>query len=244
MRHFEREDGRVNWPRLISEPDKVTRAAAIVIAPVRVVYRFDNQFWRTFQRGPRPLPSSKPLSSACVPARAWPSPARSGEVARQAAQVVRSTAAGTLPHARHRRVFHQRPRRALLRLKTNRLSHTQPASLPLAYDPAHTGIDPIPPIDDFALTLRKARRTAVAQQSAWEQACRQRWRALLLIIRAKLEAVESGLTTLESEFLANIVVPDGGTVGQWLAPQVEEAYATGRMPPMLEAGGFTATSTT
>ena len=30
----------------------------------------------------------------------------------------------------------QRSRRALLRLKTNRLSHTQPAPLPLAYDPA------------------------------------------------------------------------------------------------------------
>ena len=42
----------------------------------------------------------------------------------------------TLPHACHRRVFHQRSRRALLRLKTNRLSHTQPSPVPLAYDPA------------------------------------------------------------------------------------------------------------
>ena len=94
----------------------------------------------------------------------------------------------------------------------------------------------MPSIDDYARTPRNARRTAAAQQSAWEQACRQRWRALLLIIRAKLEAVESGITTLESEFLANIVLPDGGTVGQWLAPQVDEAYSTGRMPPMLGAG--------
>ena len=31
---------------------------------------------------------------------------------------------------------HQRPRRALLRLKTNPLSHTQPPPFPLAYDPA------------------------------------------------------------------------------------------------------------
>ena len=46
------------------------------------------------------------------------------------------SAAGTLPHACHRRVFHQRSRRALLRLKTNRLSHTQPTPFPLAYDPA------------------------------------------------------------------------------------------------------------
>ena len=33
-------------------------------------------------------------------------------------------------------VYEQRSRRALLRLKTNRLSHTQPAPFPLAYDPA------------------------------------------------------------------------------------------------------------
>ena len=86
--------------------------------------------------------------------------------------------------------------------------------------------------DSFSRTPRSARRTAAAQQSAWEQACSQRWRALLLIIRAKLEAVESGITTPESEFLANIVLPDGGTVGQWLVPLVDEAYATGKMPPM------------
>ena len=96
----------------------------------------------------------------------------------------------------------------------------------------------MPSFDDFARTPRNTRRTSAAQQSAWEQACRQRWRALLLIIRAKLEAVESGITTLESEFLANLVLPDGGTVGDWMAPQIDEAYATGRMPPMLGAGIF------
>ena len=94
----------------------------------------------------------------------------------------------------------------------------------------------MPSIDDYILTPRDARRTAAAQRSAWVQACRQRWRALLLIIRAKLEAVESGITTLESEFLANILLPDGGTIGEWLAPQIDEAFATGSMPPMLGAG--------
>ena len=59
-----------------------------------------------------------------------------------------------------------------------------------------------------------------------EEACRQRCRALLLIIRAKLEAVESGITTLEIEFLANILLPDGGTVGQWLSPASPESTAS------------------
>ena len=57
-------------------------------------------------------------------------------IEQQAAQTVRPTAAGTLPHACHWRVVHQRSRRTLLRLKTNRLSHTQPAPFSLAYDPA------------------------------------------------------------------------------------------------------------
>ena len=32
----------------------------------------------------------------------------------------------------------------------------------------------MPSTDDYALTPRNARRTAAAQQAAWEQACRQR----------------------------------------------------------------------
>ena len=35
--------------------------------------------------------------------------------------------------------------------------------------------------------------------------------------------------------MANILPPDGGTIGEWLAPQIDEAYGTGRMPPMLGA---------
>lgn len=70
-----------------------------------------------------------------------------------------------------------------------------------------------------------------------EQACRQKWRALVLMLKAKLEAVESGITSFEQEFLAHLVLPNGqGTVGKWLGPQLESAYKTGRMPPLLGAG--------
>jgi hypothetical protein len=71
---------------------------------------------------------------------------------------------------------------------------------------------------------------------AWEQACRERWRALALVIKAKLEAVASDITTLEDEFLAHIVLPDGRTVGEWAKPQVAIAYERGEMPPLLPAG--------
>ena len=80
---------------------------------------------------------------------------------------------------------------------------------------------------------RGNRRTDDAAHTAWEQACRSRWRALYLIVKAKLEAVEAGISTVEREFLYDIVLPDGRTAGEWLAPQIETAYETGQMPPML-----------
>ena len=80
---------------------------------------------------------------------------------------------------------------------------------------------------------RGQRRTEEAAYTAWEQACRSRWRALYLIVKAKLEAVGAGLSTVEREFLYDIVLPDGRTAGEWMAPQIEAAYETGQMPPML-----------
>lgn len=53
------------------------------------------------------------------------------------------------------------------------------------------------------------------------QADRQRWRALYLVILAKLEAVEAGIAVFEEEFLAFIVMKDGRTVGSALVPQIQ-----------------------
>lgn len=86
---------------------------------------------------------------------------------------------------------------------------------------------------------RNTRRSSEAAAKEWEQACRQKWRALYLVIKAKLEAVESGISCFEDEFLANIVLPDGSLVGNYMRPQIAAAYETGKMPamlPMLEGG--------
>lgn len=82
---------------------------------------------------------------------------------------------------------------------------------------------------------RGTRRTPDQAEAEWEKACRQRWRALALVVKAKLEAVASEITEFEDEFLAHIVLPDGRTAGQFLRPQIEVAYQTGEMPPMLPA---------
>ena len=79
----------------------------------------------------------------------------------------------------------------------------------------------------------KRTRNPVDAQRAWEQATRQRWRALLLVVRAKLEAVESGITLFEQEFLAHLVIPGGQTVGTWSAPHLSEAYDSNRPLPKL-----------
>lgn len=99
---------------------------------------------------------------------------------------------------------------------------------------------PLPSKDErrFKLTSGGRRtRSQPEQFQAWEQACRQSWRALALAIKAKLEAVAAGIATVEQEFLAYTVLPNKQTVGDWLGPQLAAAYESGKMPmslPMLE----------
>lgn len=73
----------------------------------------------------------------------------------------------------------------------------------------------------------------------YDQEIRRMWRALLLVIKAKLEAVESRITTFEEEFLAHLVTPEGQTVGEWLGPQLHQMYRDRKMPPLLPGMGGT-----
>jgi hypothetical protein len=84
----------------------------------------------------------------------------------------------------------------------------------------------------FELPLPAIEGTA-RQQADAEQEHRRRWRALLLVIKAKLEAVSSDISTFEHEFLAHIVLPNNQTVASALLPQLAEAYKTGTMPRLL-----------
>lgn len=47
-----------------------------------------------------------------------------------------------------------------------------------------------------------------------EQEWRRRWRAHVLLLKAKLEFVDGGDTTIVREFMANLLTPDGRTVGE------------------------------
>lgn len=93
-------------------------------------------------------------------------------------------------------------------------------------------------IEPFPAHFRK--RTEIQQQEwarkVYDQKRRTRWRALLLLTKAKLEAVELGLSTFEKEFLANVMLPDGRTVYQTIADDVARSYIDGKMPNLLGTG--------
>lgn len=55
---------------------------------------------------------------------------------------------------------------------------------------------------------------------AWEQSCRERWRAVVLLVKSKLEIVRIGMSSIEKEFMADLVLPNGKTVQQQLAAQI------------------------
>lgn len=95
---------------------------------------------------------------------------------------------------------------------------------------------PEPTDREFHRTPTGRTRTAKQAGEAHEQAVRQRWRALALIVKAKLEAVESGIVTFEQEFAMHMVLPGGRTVAEHVIPAIEESYATGHVPQMLAIG--------
>jgi hypothetical protein len=95
---------------------------------------------------------------------------------------------------------------------------------------------PLPRLADFERDGRKVRRSVKQQLAAYDQSRRQRYRALLLVIKSKLESIESGIESIDEAFGAQIVLPSGQTMGEWAKPQIEEAYQTGRMPALLPAG--------
>lgn len=85
----------------------------------------------------------------------------------------------------------------------------------------------------FKLNKRSVRFVLNMPKGCLPQRERELWRALLLVIKAKLEAVRAGITVFDDEFLAHIVMPNGQTVADLLRDQISAAYDTGQMPPLL-----------
>jgi hypothetical protein len=82
---------------------------------------------------------------------------------------------------------------------------------------------------------RRYTRTPEDQYKLWEQACREKWRSLLLSIKAKFSNVDAGISSFEEEFMGRIVMPDGRTVAEHVLPRIEQAYLSGKSMPLLPA---------
>lgn len=95
---------------------------------------------------------------------------------------------------------------------------------------------PLPSTQDRSFWQTPARgfsRTREQALAAWEQACRERWRALAEYVKALRVGWEAGIIRIEEALLSSVVLPDGQTVGEWVEPQLPEAYAARAMPPLL-----------
>lgn len=69
-----------------------------------------------------------------------------------------------------------------------------------------------------------------AETKIHERASRRFWHALAVAIEAKLNAAAAGTASLESEFLAHVVLPGNRTVLEGLKPIIDSAYRSGQHP--------------
>lgn len=91
-------------------------------------------------------------------------------------------------------------------------------------------IDDMPQYDG-----RNSKLSAAQREARLEQWKRQRGRALMLVLKAKLESLESGIETFEEAFLAHVVMADGKTVYERIGEGLALEYKTGTPTLMLES---------
>lgn len=97
--------------------------------------------------------------------------------------------------------------------------------------------------DDFWYSpTRRNPRSDDAAYKAWEQACRQKWRALCLFVRATLEAVEEGVVDFDEAMMPFTMVDGRETFAERYGPELKKWIEGGRAPahlalPFEEGGG-------
>jgi hypothetical protein len=92
---------------------------------------------------------------------------------------------------------------------------------------------PMPRLSDDAIKLTPSgrwQRSAAEAQRALDAETARRWRALLAILKAKFLAVDEGITTVEKEFLSDVLV-DGVTVIERVQQALTAERARAIEPP-------------
>lgn len=90
---------------------------------------------------------------------------------------------------------------------------------------------------EIRITLPQS--SAFSTEREYKQRVRSLWRGILLYVTSKMNQIEEGFTTIEHEFLSDIVIdvdPRTGrttTVGDRLLPVAREISESGTIPPLL-----------
>ena len=90
---------------------------------------------------------------------------------------------------------------------------------------------------EFSKTDTGKTRIDSSIETQYNQAIKQRWRALLLAIKAKLEAIECGISTIEQEFLAFMIMPDNRPLGDHLIPKMHQIAKNCKLPKLFLTDG-------
>ena len=86
---------------------------------------------------------------------------------------------------------------------------------------------------DMRLSSMGRLRTPKQIENAVAKELRRRWRALVLIVRAKLVAIEDGISTMEREFMPSFVLPDDRTLEEVLAPNLQKMVGSGEISALM-----------
>lgn len=97
---------------------------------------------------------------------------------------------------------------------------------------------PLPSRDDARVVTGNQYRQykGAYSESKHEQLIRERWRAAFLVIKAKLESVNSGIETFDEAFMGQLVLASGQTMAEWATPQMDMLMDSDNMPPLLPSG--------
>jgi hypothetical protein len=104
------------------------------------------------------------------------------------------------------------------------------------YGATHFGYATMPGVVMLAFESKGRRvrfKVPVPDPEKNPQGHRQKWRAVLLAIKSKLESVDSGIEQFDEAFMAQLVLPDGRTMAEFAMPQIAQSYTSGKMPPLL-----------
>ncbi len=92
--------------------------------------------------------------------------------------------------------------------------------------------------DDVArLTPSGSKRAARKALLEADRETRRRWRVLLLVLKAKIEAINAGVLAMEEEFLPYMLLKNGATVADWSrTADFRTGLESGKMP-LIGNGG-------